>query len=304
MRLSYLHYDVFTDTPLTGNQLAVFLDARGLDGAQMQALTREMNFSESTFVLPPERADTLARVRIFTPGTELPMAGHPTIGTTFALADIGVVQPGTARLTLGLTIGPTPVDLEWAGPRLQFAWMTQQPPRFWAPTADRQSAAAAIGLSADDLDDTLPVQRVSCGVPFLLIPVRDKARVDQAASVPPALATLMAAGEGEHAVFLFAVEPEGAPDTVYSRMFASGLGMTEDPATGSASGPLGCYLVEHGVVPAGRPVRIVSRQGVKMQRPSRIVIAVDGEPGRITDVKVGGEAVRIGRGEIDLPDAV
>ena len=110
MRLPYLHYDVFTSTPLAGNQLAVFLDARGLQSDQMQALTREMNFSECTFLLPPERADTLARVRIFTPGTELPMAGHPTIGTTFALAEVGAVRPGTARLTLGLTAATTLLD--------------------------------------------------------------------------------------------------------------------------------------------------------------------------------------------------
>ena len=147
------------------------------------------------------------------------------------------------------------------------------------PEGDRQAAAAAIGLAESDLDDRLPVQRVSCGVPFLLIPVRDKARVDRAVSMPGALAALTAGGDGEHAVFLFARETDGSPDTVYSRMFAAGLGVTEDPATGSASGPLGCYLVEHGVVPSGRPARVVSRQGVKMQRPSRIVIAVDGAPG-------------------------
>ena len=130
MALSFLHYDVFTHEPLTGNQLAVFLDARGLTADRMQALAREMNFSESTFILPPEAAGTDVRIRIFTPAAEMPMAGHPTIGSAFALAHTGVICPVASRVVFGLGVGPVPVDLEWEGERLRFAWMTQLNPTF------------------------------------------------------------------------------------------------------------------------------------------------------------------------------
>ncbi|MBI4484829.1 MAG: PhzF family phenazine biosynthesis protein, partial [Acidobacteria bacterium] len=138
--MSYLHYDVFTDEPLTGNQLAVFLDARGLADERMQALACEMNFSESTFILPPETPGTDVRMRIFTPANEMPMAGHPTIGSTFALAEAGVIRPGAARFVFGLGIGPVPVDLEWDGSRLRFAWMTQLIPVFGPEVPARAEA--------------------------------------------------------------------------------------------------------------------------------------------------------------------
>src|SRR5262245_16506599 len=135
--LPYLHYDVFTSEPLLGNQLAVFTDARGLSTERMQAIAREMNFSESTFVLPPEAAGTDVRMRIFTPYVEMPMAGHPTVGSTFALAHAGVIAPGCRRFTFGLNVGPIPVDLEWRDGGLRFAWMTQLAPTFEPPLADR-----------------------------------------------------------------------------------------------------------------------------------------------------------------------
>src|SRR5215218_10113223 len=128
--MRYLHYDVFTDTRFEGNQLAVFHDARGLTSGQMQTITREMNFSECTYILPSDVPGTDVRMRIFTPGTELPMAGHPTIGSTFALAEAGVIKRGTERFVFGLGVGPTPVALEWSGDRLRFAWMTQLNPTF------------------------------------------------------------------------------------------------------------------------------------------------------------------------------
>lgn len=298
MPRAFLHYDVFTDEPLTGNQLAVFPDGRSLSTGRMQAIAREMNFSESTFVLPAEEVGTDVRVRIFTPGAEMPMAGHPTIGTTFALAETGVIAPGTARVVFGLNIGPTPVDLEWDGTRLGFAWMTQRTPVFGQPLADRAGAAAVLGLVEADLAAGLPVQIVSCGVPFLFIPLRDKDTVDRASSNPAAFARLGAAEDGEHAVFLFATSPREAEETVYSRMFAADFGILEDPATGSASGPLGCYLVQHGLVAPADAGGILSLQGVKMQRPSRIHIAIEGGPGAIRSVKVGGRAVLVGRGEL------
>ena len=273
MALSYLHYDVFTGSPLLGNQLAVFTDARGLDTAAMQRLAREMNFSESTFILPAEQSGTDIRMRIFTPMNEMPMAGHPTIGSTFALAHAGVIRPGSSRFVFGLNIGPVPVDLEWKGDALRFAWMTQSTPTFGRILDDRAAVAATLGLSSDDLAEGLPVQEVSCGVPYLLVPLRDRQTVDRAVSDTAAFRRFMAAAGLDLAIFLFSVEPDGSAETAYSRMFAPEFGIIEDPATGSASGPLGCYLVRHGVVTGDAAQRMISLQGVAMGRSSRIHIS-------------------------------
>lgn len=304
MALAFLQYDVFTNEPLTGNQLAVFLDGRGVPAARMQALAREMNFSESTFILPPEAAGTDVRVRIFTPAGELPMAGHPTIGSAFALAHAGVIRPGTSRVVFGLGIGPTPVDLEWEDSRLRFAWMTQLNAAFDPPVEDRAGAAAAIGLTLDDVAPGLPVQQVSCGVPYMLVPLCNQAAVDRAEFNPGAFRTFIASSAmtPDACFFLFAVSPPGSTETAYSRMFAPGFGITEDPATGSASGPLGCYLLRHDLVTRDAARRIVSRQGVAMGRPSRIHISIGTTDGNITEVKVGGEAVLVATGEM-FPEA-
>jgi trans-2,3-dihydro-3-hydroxyanthranilate isomerase len=293
----FLQYDVFTATPMTGNQLAVFLDGSGLATGQMQTIAREMNFSESTFVLPPESADTVARVRIFTPGIEMPMAGHPTIGTTFALAQTGVIAPGTARVALGLNIGPTPVDLEWSDAGLRFAWMTQRNPEFGEIVFDRPGVLAMLGLERRDLHATLPVQKISCGVPYLVVPLRDRATVDKAVTDIAAVRRFAGGAPPEEGIFLFALGADGE-ETVYSRMLAPQLGVAEDPATGSAAGPLGCYLVRHGVLVGDAARSIVNVQGVAMQRPSRIHIAIEGTPAAITSVKVGGEARLVARGEL------
>lgn len=282
--LNYLHYDVFTTQPLLGNQLAVFPDARGLTTEQMQAMAREINFAETTFVLPPERPDTDVRMRIFTPAVEMPMAGHPTVGSTFALAHVGVIPRGQKEFVFGLNVGPTRVDLEWEGDSLQFAWMTQARPTFGPPVADRAAMAEAVGLLEGDLAPGLPIQEVSCGVPYVLLPLVDRERVDRAVPGVNALS----------AILLFSRE---TPTMTYSRMFAPRLGVVEDPATGSAAGPLGCYLVEHRLVSGDDVGRIVNIQGVKMARDSRIHVAITGSPGDITDVKVGGAAVLVARGE-------
>jgi trans-2,3-dihydro-3-hydroxyanthranilate isomerase len=296
MALPYLQYDVFTGEPLLGNQLAVFTDARGLTTGKMQRITREMNFSESTFILPAERDDTDVRMRIFTPYLEMPAAGHPTVGSTFALAHLGVIPPGTPRFVFGLNAGPTPVDLEWADSGLRFAWMTQRNPVFGPPIEDRAAVAAALGLTADDVVPGLPIQEVSCAVPFLFVPLRDRATVDRAISDAAAFRRLTLPSR-QSGIFLFAATP-GADETAYSRMFAPEFGIVEDPATGIASGPLGCYLVRHGVVSGDAAQRIVSLQGAAMGRASRIHIAISGTANDITLVKVGGEAVLVGRGEL------
>jgi trans-2,3-dihydro-3-hydroxyanthranilate isomerase len=296
--LSFLHYDVFTDQALEGNQLAVFLDGRGVSTERMQAIAREMNFSESTFILPADAAGTDVRMRIFTPGNELPMAGHPTIGSTFALAHSGAILTGQSRFVFGLGVGPVPVDLEWDGDRLRFAWMTQLKPEFGPAIDARDAVAAAIGLGTGDLAPDLPIQQVSTGLPFVFVPIRDRDAVDRASSDASVHRRLMSSIGADLGIFLFAVMPEGSPETAYSRMFAPTFGMVEDPATGSASGALGCYLVRHGLVTGDDARKIVSLQGVAMRRPSRIHIAVDSRGDEIVNVKVGGTAVLVARGEL------
>ena len=294
----YIHLDALPDRLFGGNQLAVFLDGRGLSAATMQAIAKEMNFSETTFVLPAEQAETDARVRIFTPAEEMPVAGHPTVGTTFALARAGIVGPERDRLVFGLGIGPTPVSLLWRDGELSFVWMTQIAPTFGPPIADPSGAAAALRLPAAAVSATgLPVQTVSCGVPFLFVPLATRRAVDNAALSMTAYNEFRhAAGFGELPVFLFSTESASDRATVYSRMFAPGFGIVEDPATGVASGPLGCYLVRHKAVPPEKAGGMLSLQGVKMGRPSHVHIAIGLEKGAIDSVRVGGEAVVAGEG--------
>jgi trans-2,3-dihydro-3-hydroxyanthranilate isomerase len=198
-------------------------------------------------------------------------------------------------VVLGLGVGPTAMDLQWDGERLQFVWMTQRPPEFGPVVPEREAVAAAIGLAARDLLPGFPVQRVSCGNPFLLVPLRDAATVDRALSDAGAFRRLRERPGLDLPIFLFAFTP---PAAVHSRMFAPEFGIVEDPATGSASGPLGCYLLEHGLVRDEAAQRIISMQGVAMGRPSRLHIAVDGAPGAIASVRVGGRAVLVARGEL------
>lgn len=299
----YVHLDVFTDRPFEGNQLAVFLDGRGLRTEQMQAIAAEMNFSESTFILPSESSDTDVRMRIFTPGQELPMAGHPTVGSTFALAQEGTIAAGREHFVFGLGVGPTRVELQWSGDRLDFAWMDQRRPEVLRPATEPGEIIRAAGLDPEAVARTgLPVQEISCGNPFILVPVDRRAAVDAASPDAAAMRNLKSAFGGNHiGVFMFCLEPVEPDVIAYSRMFGAGLGITEDPATGSASGPLGCYLVAHQLVPHGRTGEIVSLQGVAMGRPSRIHIAIGTDDrGEITRVQVGGKAVRVGEGRIDI----
>ena len=292
---------MFTDHLFGGNQLAVILDGRGLSTDTMQAIAKEMNFSETTFVLPAEQAGTDARLRIFTPGEELPAAGHPTIGSTFALARAGVIEPGRAQFVFGLGVGPTPVTLTWTGEDLTFVWMTQRLPVFGDPIPDPAHAAAALSLSPAAVAGTgHPVQIVSCGVPFLFVPLTTRSAVDSAVVNGGALDSLLAASNTRpNGVFLFSPQPGDRNTTVYSRMFAPGLGITEDPATGIASGPLGCYLVRHRIVPPEKADAILSVQGVKMGRPSHVHISIGAGPdGDISSVRVGGEAVLAGEGTL------
>jgi trans-2,3-dihydro-3-hydroxyanthranilate isomerase len=296
----YLHLDVFTDVPFEGNQLAVFPEPAGLSADDMQTITREMNFSECTFIFPPETPGTNVRMRIFTPGEELPMAGHPTIGSTFALVIEGVIAPRQADFVFGLGVGPTPVSLAWKDGALDFAWMTQKNPVFGRDIRDRAAFAAAIGVAPGDLADA-PPQEISCGVPFLVAGLTSRSAVDRVTLNAGAYAQVCRdAGLENPPFFFFTTDRTGATgdEGAYSRMLAPGFGIAEDPATGSASGPLGCYLHRYRLIEHARLAEVVSLQGAKMRRPSRVHISLDADGDAITRVRVGGRSVLVGEGRL------
>jgi len=294
----FVQVDVFTDRLFGGNPLAVVLDPEGLSDAEMQAIAREMNLSETTFVLAPTRADCAFKVRIFTPARELPFAGHPTLGTAWVLATERRVG-GAARFALEEGVGPIAVELEGDPARPSFVWMRHPEARFGQPLVGRAAVAAALGLTEADLLPGAPVQSGSTGNDFLFVPLRDPVIVDRAAL--DVSANIDGAGPtAALGVFVFAPVP-GAAARVYSRMFAPRSGVPEDPATGSASGPLGAYLVRHGLVKAGDDVEIVSEQGVKMGRPSIVRIRLRAPDGRPTDIRVGGGVVPVLDGSLRLP---
>jgi trans-2,3-dihydro-3-hydroxyanthranilate isomerase len=298
----YLHLDVFTDRALEGNQLAVFPRPAGLTTGLMQSITREMNLSECTFIFPAETPGTDVRMRIFTPGEELPMAGHPTIGSTFALVREGAITPGQNGFVFGLGVGPTPVSLEWRDGQLDFAWMTQKNPVFGTRVVDREGLAGALGLTAGDLIET-PLQSVSCGVPFLFAPIKTRRALDAIGLDLRRFVDICAtSGVDALPLFAFTTDRTGATgdEAVYSRMLAPGLGVAEDPATGGASGPLACYIHEYRLLDRASLTHIVSLQGVKMLRPSRIHISLDTSGEAITRVRVGGRSVLVGEGTLTV----
>ena len=289
----YVHLDVFTDRRLQGNQLFVFVQPGGLDTDAMQTMTRESNLSENTFVFPPEQPGTDHRVRIFTRTAETPFAGHPTIGTAFALAHTGVLKPGLSHTTFGLGVGPTNVDLEWKDGRLAFAWMTQLKPTFGKTIADSRALAAAIGVEA--LDPRAPAQEVNCGSNFFIVPLPTRKAVDAAVIDRAKIdAVFSAAGVQRRGMYIFSTERGQDDATAYSRLL--GTGGTEDPGTGSAAGPAGCFMARHGYVPPERAGAIVILQGVLVRRPSRIHVRIAMTGAEITGVKVGGAAAIVGEG--------
>jgi trans-2,3-dihydro-3-hydroxyanthranilate isomerase len=281
----YVLADVFTDTPLTGNQLAVFTDGRGFDAQTMQDVAREMNLSETVFVLPPE-AGGHARIRIFTPVAELPFAGHPTLGTAFVMVSEGRVSSPATQV---IAAGEIPVEVDLGS---NFAWMTQLPVEFGREFDDRALIARAIGLEVDDLEPGLPVQTVSTGLLWTIVPVRDADRLGLAQRDGRALGE-SAARSGDEGLYLFAVTEEG----ITARMFDATFGIGEDPATGSAAGPLGAYLAEHGR--AGMPGSILVRQGEHVGRRSELHVEVADEDGRWR-VRVGGGVHVVGQGAFRL----
>jgi len=276
----YVVVDVFTDVPLAGNQLAVFTDARDLTTEDMQALARETNFSETVFVLPPISADADVRIRIFTPALELPFAGHPVLGTAFVLA--GPLSKIVIRLETDA--GLIPVELERDGPRIVFGRMEQPIPNIEL-VADPEPIFAALGVAGSEL----PVERYDLGPGHLYIALGSP---EEVAALRPDIAALARA------------TPDGvncfARDGQFwkTRMFAPNHGVVEDPATGSAAGPLAVHLARHGWIAFGEQIEI--KQGAEIDRPSTLYAEVHGSADELQRVVVGGCAVTVARGQFSF----
>jgi trans-2,3-dihydro-3-hydroxyanthranilate isomerase len=280
-RLRYVVTDVFTDTPLAGNQLAVFTDARDLDPLTMQALAKEMNFSETVFVLPPQAEDADVRIRIFTPVSELPFAGHPVLGAAFVLG--GPLQKIVLRLETGG--GVVPVELEREGAEIRFGWM-EQPIPSWEPFAAADELLAVLGVERSGL----PVEVYDLGPGHVYVELDSAEQVAVLAPDSTALASVCTP-----CVNTFARNGEGWK----TRVFCPAFGVPEDPATGSAAGPLAIHLARHGRSGFGEEIEI--SQGREVGRPSTLYASADGTPDRIERVRVGGSAVVVARGEFSIP---
>jgi len=288
--------DVFTDRALTGNQLAVVLDAGDIAPDVMQKVAREMNFSETTFVMPPSQPGHAAKVRIFTPGKELPFAGHPTVGTAWVLATQGRVPGEALEFTLEEGVGPVAVRGE-RGPNGLTFWMTHPAIVFGEVISDRRRIATGLGLDESYLMADIPLQVATTGLDFLYVALTDERAVDAAMSDKARLRDAFA-GRAPLPVFLFA--PAGA-NRLYSRMFAPDAnGIDEDPATGSASGPLGAFAVKYGLVPRSGSVSITSEQGTKMGRQSIIHIRLEygADKDIPTKIEVGGAVMPVVTGTL------
>ncbi|MBI4907067.1 MAG: PhzF family phenazine biosynthesis protein [Acidobacteria bacterium] len=281
MHYRYRIVDVFTENKLEGNPLAVFPNANGLDDATMQKLAKELNLSETTFVQPPTREGCVARVRIFTPTREMRFAGHPTIGTGWVLLKEG--RAPSSGFVLDELIGPVPVRVDG-----DLLWLDTPPIRFGTQFTT-SACAGLIGVAEEDLLP-VPPQIVSAGNPNLFIALRSRAAVDQA-SVELAALRALHTGPEPICVFVFAPEPTGA----YSRMFAPEHGIIEDPATGSATGPLAAYMVANHLCASTPGTRLISEQGVKMGRRSLLHILING-----TGIEVGGAVAPVASGTFDL----
>jgi trans-2,3-dihydro-3-hydroxyanthranilate isomerase len=279
--LRYVVADVFTDTPLEGNQLAVFTDGRDIDDETMQALARETKFSETVFVLPTE-ADADVRIRIFTPAAEIPFAGHPTLGTAFVLG--GPLQKAVIRLETGA--GVVPVELEREGARIVFGRM-QQPIPSVEPYQDADELLDALGVT----ESKLPVEVYDNGLRHVFVCLGSE---EEVAALTPDFARLARNGSAQtHSCFA------GEGRRWKTRMFAPGGGVAEDPATGSAAGPLALHVARHGLAPFGEEIEIT--QGVEIDRPSKLYARVEGGSDGVERVEVGGSSVVVARGEFRLP---
>lgn len=292
--------DVFTDQRFGGNQLAVFTDGSALDSATMQDIAREMNYSETTFLLPPEH-DGDYRIRIFTPAHELPFAGHPLVGSAYVVAAERMKQwsePLTS-ITFEARVGPVRVDVRTDGGHLGRSTMTQPLPTVRGSYADVAGLAKALRLEPSRITPGLPVETIFNGIAVMIVPVDSRHAIENIRVDTNALAEI-SNEVGASTVLVFTRETVVPSNTVHCRVFAPAAGVSEDAATGSANGPLGFYLVRHKLVAAEATTKIVSEQGYEMKRPSLLYIDVDVDcaTSRVTAVRVGGGVVIAGRGEI------
>jgi trans-2,3-dihydro-3-hydroxyanthranilate isomerase len=287
---SFLQFDVFTSRKFEGNSLAVFPDARGLADDLLQKIAREMNLSETTFVFPRDQAverERGSRVRIFTVQEELPFAGHPTLGTAFALRG----SSGAKEVALDLNVGKIPVRFEEEAGKPVFGEMSQKDPKFGA-VHDREAVVRAAGLRDGDIDPSLPVQTISVGLPFTIVPLRGLGMIRQLQVDLRGSAEYLEKFGGKFFYFVTR-ETENPAARLHARMmFYNG----EDPATGSAAGCAAAWMVANRVA---RPdERVMIEQGLEIQRPSQIFVRAARADNRVVNVRVGGNAVEVLRGEI------
>ncbi len=291
-RLAMVQWDVFSSRPLEGNSLAVFLDGRGLTDPEMQAIAKEMNLSETTFILPRDPAierERGVRVRIFTVQEELPFAGHPTLGTAFAQRG----QSGGEQVVLELNVGRVPVSFEDSAGKPAFGEMTQIDPTF-GMQHEREAIAQATGLLIEDFDDSLPIETVSTGLPYTVTPLKSLA-VMRNLQIDLKRGSEYLAQTGGRFFYFVTRETVDREARLHARMlFYNG----EDPATGSAAGCTAAWMVAHGVAKSDE--RVLIEQGVEMKRPSRIFVRASRADNRVVNVRVGGNAVEILRGEVFL----
>jgi trans-2,3-dihydro-3-hydroxyanthranilate isomerase len=303
--LKFYQADVFTDEPFGGNPVAVLPDAAGLTDEELQKIAREMNLSETVFVLPPTDPRAAAKVRIFTPKQEIPFAGHPILGTFYILGklkQIPLAEPIT-KLFYECNIGIFPIELRVHKGEILRVVMTQPKPEFLgkvdSPDAPVETAKA-LGMDRRAIADAkFPIEVVSTGLPVIIVPVRTLTAVRSIVPNPTAI-TELCARHGANGIMVFTTVTVDEFSTVHTRMFASPIGILEDPATGSASGALGAYLVQNGVVEVAITTEIIAEQGHEMDRPSRIIIQVESDDDVIQEVKVGGEVLMVIEGTITL----
>ncbi len=293
--MPFLILDVFATGKYTGNQLAVCLDAGSLTTEQMQQIAREINFSETTFVTSAEPVNGGYNTRIFTPTTELPFAGHPTLGTAFAIQQELIRQP-IDRVNLNYQVGQIPVDIHYINNEPDILWMQQQQPQFYEPLA-ADLFAPVIGVETADIDVRYPIAPVSTGLPFIIIPLTSLEGVSRAKlnldRYYPAVANLPA-----QAILLFCAETVNPDRQLHVRVFTECFGIPEDPATGSANGCLAAYLLKYGYFDSA-DLDITVEQGIELGRPSLLYLRAQYANNSIDKlaVSVGGQVVKIARGE-------
>jgi trans-2,3-dihydro-3-hydroxyanthranilate isomerase len=301
--LKFYQADVFTGQPFGGNPVAVFPDAHGLSDHQLQQIAREMNLSETVFVLPPTDQAAVVRLRIFTPTQEIPFAGHPVLGTFYVLAQIGLIAAteGITRVMQECNIGLFPVELHTSDGQVESVVMTQPKPEFLGPVdamEDVYKIAGALGLPKHTITDMKwPIEVVSTGLPVLIVPVRTLTAVR---SIRPDASAIVdiCSRFGANGIMPFTTVTVEPSATIHARMFAPSIGILEDPATGSASGALGAYLVQNGVVDVAPTIEIIVEQGYEIERPSQILVRVESDDDIIQTVKVGGQCVMVVEGTL------